>query len=254
MVQNLELAFTTDSEANPGTSKARILGAVYNLTALDSDISIDDYTVSGLGFVPSSDGENFTGIEMQTTDGEQWSGDPNNLTGHAFENGEIYLNGTDGPQAKSNSGEKSAHIGNYYNFQLATAYSNSRRELTGNSAISSICPLSWKIPDRTGEKGYIHLLTEAYKLKTESDLNDNNESSQSVKVERSPLSFLRTGQYYSNRVGLQTIVGRYFMSTLFDNLEHNYVYSFDFSNTYFYARDYNVSTVATGRVIRCVAK
>lgn len=97
--------------------------------------------------------------------------------------GNQYLtNGT----TSSATGELYEHIGNYYTWAAATAGSGTTLNVTGASALSSICPKGWQLPEYEGNKSWSTLIDSTYKMYYEDDDD---------LLRAKPLTFVRSGFY-----------------------------------------------------------
>ena len=132
----------------------------------------------------------------QTTVGTAWARDGGDVA-RSMDPGNIYFpNGVgtgtadaNGNLAGSTTGEPWEHIGNYYNWYAATAGTGTAAMTEGQVATDSICPRGWKLPDNSGSKSFLNLVTTTY------GLQDNN-AADSTKILQAPLNFVRDGHYH----------------------------------------------------------
>ena len=96
----------------------------------------------------------------------------------------------------------SYNTGNYYNFPAASTN-------TSEPASSSICPKGWNLPQNTGNTSYSHIL-DMYGIDNFAATKSNYDSG----LVNLPLSYLRSGYYYSDgTLYYQGISGVYRMTS-----------------------------------------
>ena len=165
MVQNLDLDLSTSVAFNSSTS----------------DLS------PGRTWTPQNN--------TQTTNGTIWAENGGDVA-RSMNPGNIYFPGgvgtgtadTYGNLQGATSGEPWEYIGNYYNWYAATAGTGTAAMASGN-ATDSICPKGWKLPNNSGSKSFLNLVTTTYSLQ-------NNSATDATKLLQAPLNFVRSGQYY----------------------------------------------------------
>lgn len=130
-------------------------------------------------------------------------------------------------------------IGNYYQFNAATAGTGAAATASGANATGSICPKGWRLPTSGGTSGEFQKLMTAYGM-TNSTVNALSES---------PLYFVRGGYVNSGDVGYVGNSGYYWSST---STSATNAYYLHFYSGYLYpsfnGRRYRGSSV------RCVAE
>lgn len=105
----------------------------------------------------------------------------------SFNPGEKYLTGTGTYQIVSSTGEKTAHVGNLYNWHAATAGSSA--SAVGGVAPYSICPRGWRMPVGGANSDYRNLMN-IYGVISSGNNGDND-----LKTRSFPLNFVRGGHY-----------------------------------------------------------
>ena len=166
MVQNLDLDLSTSVAFNSSTS----------------DLS------PGRTWTPQNN--------TQTTVGTVWAQNGGDVA-RSMNPGDIYFPGGVGTGTAdayenlqgSTTGEPWEFVGNYYNWYAATAGTGTAAMTEGQVATDSICPRGWKLPDNSGSKSFLNLVTTTY------GLQDNNVTD-STKILQAPLNFVRGGIYH----------------------------------------------------------
>lgn len=158
--------------------------------------------------------------------------------------GEVYYIGdNNSPQQASNTGPRTAHAGNYYNFYAISAgtASGGISNLPNNTNITdSICPKGWRLPmsgnnANHNKGGEIRKLTNLYRISSGED-----PAADAVSLLKVPFSIVQAGYYTSGQTQLESpgSSSMYFSSTVWNKVGINQSYTdaegyyeYDFSDT-----------------------
>ena len=149
---------------------------------------------------------------------------------------------TDGTVVDGNTYDAHYLVGNYYQFNTATAGTGASVTTNGNNADGSICPKGWKLPTSgSSSPGSFGGLTSAYSI--------SSNSAGATALTKSPLYFIPAGYAQSGSLSLAGDTGGYWSSTASA--------SGTAYNLYFYLSRVNPSNYSTrygGRPVRCLAR
>lgn len=191
----------------------------------------------------------------QVTTGSPWGTSVQEaaLADHSYSFGDIYFSGTGASnQTFSDSGPKTAHAGNLYNWYAATAGSGTLGMTTpGERVTDSICPKGWKLPygnyrERRSNVGDFRTL-----FNTHGITHDHIDTTDDIKLLSRPLNYIRPGMFIPN-TGLTRNVGEYgtywTSSVCGSGTAHIAVNSYAFTG----AQEYDL--MGSGHSIRCMAR
>ncbi|MBR3204400.1 hypothetical protein IKF81_01825 [Candidatus Saccharibacteria bacterium] len=138
------------------------------------------------------------------------------------------------------------YVGDYYNWYAATAESGSYTTTSGNMQ-DSICPKGWGLPingDAQTTKSWINLLFTNYSLQ-------DNDSTSSLNVHKTPLSLVYSGGYawVNGNLNLRGSRGHFWSSTPYSTANAHFL-SFDSTRL---IPQYG-SNKEDGFIIRCVVQ
>ena len=156
--------------------------------------------------------------------------------------------GNNAAEPLNNNTKTPAPNGNYYYSWYAATAGSGTSSQTNTEAEYSICPSGWKLPANytiSNTKSY-GSMTDAYGLTTNGANNSTNNISA---FEAFPLSFARTGLYYSGSPNNVGTYGTYWSSTAHSDATYAYYLVYGASNTYPQHYDYK----KFGFTVRCVA-
>ena len=156
----------------------------------------------------------------QATTTEIYDNDSSTGT-YSYDPGLVVVSGTEFVPYESRPEGTDEHqlVGNYYQWNAATAGTGALVSQKGEDATDSICPKGWQLPTLTGDTSAYNLMTQYPDIFSGLALEDNNTGTATEAATQDPLFFGYTGAVYD---GAMNLVGRrslYWLSTLYSEAE-----------------------------------
>ena len=138
--------------------------------------------------------------------------------------------GTNGACVMNGNTLTPAPNGNYYYSWYAATAGTGTPALVSADASASVCPVGWKLPSNytiSSTKSF-GSLTNSYRLTSDGATSSTNYTAE---LEASPLSFARSGYYYSGSLHDSGTIGLYWTATSFNstNIAYDFYYSTSFT-------------------------
>ena len=144
---------------------------------------------------------------------------------YSYDPGLVVVSGTEFVPYESRPEGTDEHqlVGNYYQWNAATAGTGALVSQKGEDATDSICPKGWQLPTLTGDTSAYNLMTKYPDIFSGLALEDDNTGTATEAATQDPLFFGYTGRVYLGAMGGVGQLSFYWLSTLYSE---NNAYSF----------------------------